>query len=304
MRASQYFLLVLNHPPIIINTSEWQPPTPESSIPHLELGKLTQIHITKGKQTIFVTNNSTQSRAQYHAKLTRLHLPSSPTDVFSSSYSAAVYISLILRPQPPKNKVFILGESGIETELREAGIPFCGGTDASLLRDTHNPEDFKKIASGEVLDPEVGVVLCGLDFHLNYLKLSLAYHYIVKQNATFLATNSDSTFPNAGSFFPGAGACTAPLIEMLGGRKPISLGKPDPAMMQAVEGKLKFDKKRACMVGDRLDTDIKFGVESGLGGTLAVLTGVTRGKEEWEMEGGDVRPAYWVDKLGDLVDGT
>ena len=143
----------------------------------------------------------------------------------------------------------------------------------------------------------MGVVLCGLDFHLNYLKLALAYHY-VKRGAIFLATNTDSTLPSAGALFPGAGAISAPLVKMLG-QEPTALGKPSQAMMDAIEGKFKLDRRRTCMVGDRLDTDIRFGIEGGLGGTLAVLTGVSR-KEEWEAEGAPVRPAAFVNALGDL----
>ncbi len=74
-------------------------------------------------------------------------------------------------------------------------------------------------------------------------------------------------------------------------------------MMQAIEGKFRFERKMACMVGDRLDTDIRFGVEGGLGGTLCVLTGVVKGAVGWEGQGegeGGVRPGYWVDRLGDL----
>lgn len=56
------------------------------------------------------------------------------------------------------------------------------------------------------------------------------------------------------------------------------------------------------MVGDRLDTDIQFGIEGGLGGTLCVLTGVTRGKQDWED--GKTVPTAWVDKLGDLREGA
>lgn len=85
------------------------------------------------------------------------------------------------------------------------------------------------------------------------------------------------------------------------GRTPVALGKPSVEMMQAIEGKFRFERKRACMVGDRLDTDIRFGVEGGLGGTLCVLTGVVKGAEEWEGHGEEVvRPEYWVDRLGDL----
>lgn len=147
-----------------------------------------------------------------------------------------------------------------------------------------------------IIDPEVGVVLVGLDFHINYLKLALAYHYL-RNGAVFLATNIDSTLPNAGTLFPGAGTMGAPLIRMVG-TEPTSLGKPSQAMMDAIEGKFKFQRSRACMVGDRLDTDIRFGVEGGLGGTLAVLTGVST-KEEFTT--GSVRPAAYVDGLKDLL---
>ena len=71
-------------------------------------------------------------------------------------------------------------------------------------------------------------------------------------------------------------------------------------MMDAVESKFEFDRSRACMVGDRLDTDIRFGIEGKLGGTLCVLTGVTKAKEDWETDEA-VQPAAWVDKLGDLA---
>lgn len=141
-------------------------------------------------------------------------------------------------------------------------------------------------------------MLVGLDFHVNYLKLALAYHYI-QRGAVFLATNGDSTLPNARALFPGAGSISAPLVKMVG-REPEAMGKPSQKMMEAIEGKFRFRRERACMVGDRLDTDIRFGIEGGLGGTLAVLTGVSR-KGDWEGEGKEVVPMAYVDKLGDLL---
>ena len=199
-----------------------------------------------------------------------------------------------------KKTVYVLGEAGIETELDSEHIKHIGGTDSSLNRNI-KPEDYKKIASGEMLDPSVGVVLCGLDFHLNYLKLAIAFQYL-QRGAVFLATNTDTTLPSANSMFPGAGACAAPLVAAMGGQKPTSFGKPSQAMMEAIEGKFQFDKSRACMVGDRLDTDIAFGINGGLGGTICWLTVITKGKDDWE--GGDTVPAFWVDTLGDLRHGA
>lgn len=218
-------------------------------------------------------------------------------EVFGSSYSAAIYISRILKQEAPKNKVFVLGESGIEQELDSENVPYCGGTDPSLRREMA-PEDYTNIANGSALDDDVGVVLTGLDFHVNYLKLSLAFAYL-RRGAVFLATNTDSTLPNSHTLFPGAGAIGAPLVKAIG-REALALGKPSQAMMDAIEGRFQFDRSRTCMVGDRLNTDIQFGIEGKLGGTLAVLTGVSK-KEEFLAEDAKVVPSAYVDKLGDLL---
>ncbi|RAL64995.1 hypothetical protein DID88_001585 [Monilinia fructigena] len=188
---------------------------------------------SKGKKIVFVTNNSTKSRAEYQKKLTTL---------------------------------------GYRTE----GVEFIGGTDPAYRRDI-TPDDYKGIADGSLLDDNVGVVLAGLDFHINYLKLCHAYHYL-RRGAVFLATNTDSTLPSNHTFFPGAGSISIPLVNMIG-KEPTALGKPNQAMMDSIEGKFQFDRNKACMVGDRLNTDIKFGIEGKLGGTLAVLTGVSKKKE-------------------------
>lgn len=251
---------------------------------------------SRDKRIVFVTNNSTKSRADYQKKLTSMGIPSNVEEIFASAYSSAIYISRILKIPPPKNKVFVIGEIGIETELKTEGIEFIGGTDPAYRRDI-TPEDYKGIADGSLLDDNVGIVLAGLDFHITYLKYAHAYHYLAR-GAKFLATNTDSTLPANHTFFPGAGSISIPLINMTG-QQPTALGKPSQAMMDSIEGKFQFDRKKACMVGDRLDTDIRFGIEGKLGGTLAVLTGVAK-KEEWEAEGAPVVPAYYVEKLSDL----
>ncbi|KAJ0109184.1 hypothetical protein J7T55_009515 [Diaporthe amygdali] len=258
-----------------------------------------QLLRSKGKRTVFVTNNSTKSRAEYLKKFESKGIPGSVDDVFGSAYSAAIYISRILALPAPKNKVFVLGEAGIETELRSEGVSFVGGTDPTFRRDI-TEADFAGLADGSLLDPDVGVVLAGLDFHVNYLKLATAYQYLAR-GARFLATNTDSTLPMNHSFFPGAGSVLVPLSNMTK-QQPLALGKPSQAMMDAVEGKFHLDRARTCMIGDRLDTDIKFGIEGKLGGTLAVLTGVSK-KADWEAEGAVAVPAYYVDKLSDLAQG-
>ncbi|KAI0584373.1 4-nitrophenyl phosphatase [Pyrenophora tritici-repentis] len=250
------------------------------------------------KQLVFVTNNSTKSRMDYKKKFDKLGIPAEVDEVFGSSYSAAVYIARILKLPAPKNKVFVLGESGVEQELESEGVPYIGGTDPAYRRDFRQPEDFEAIANGSLLDPDVGVVLTGLDFHSNYLKTAIAFQYL-QRGAIYLATNIDSTLPSAHTLFPGAGASGAGLEKAIG-RSPLSLGKPSQAMMDAVEGKFKFDRSRTCMVGDRLNTDIQFGIDGKLGGTLAVLTGVSK-KEDFLAEGATTVPTAYVNALSDLM---
>jgi 4-nitrophenyl phosphatase len=247
---------------------------------------------------IFVTNNSTKSRLEYTKKFDKVGISNiSEEEIFGSSYSAAIYISRILKLSPPKNKVFVLGESGIEQELASESIPFVGGTDPAFRRDIEQ-KDFDDISSGKALDPNVAVVLIGLDFHINYLKMAFAQQYL-SRGAVFLATNIDSTLPISSNLFPGAGAVGAGIVKAHGS-EPLPLGKPNQAMMETIEGKFHLQKKRTCMVGDRLNTDIQFGIEGGLGGTLMVLTGVNT-KEEILAEGAPVVPKFYIEKLGDLL---
>ncbi|ATY66987.1 4-nitrophenylphosphatase [Cordyceps militaris] len=255
---------------------------------------------SKGKRIVFVTNNSTKSRQDYVKKLTAMGIEAGADDVFGSSYSAAVYIARILKLPPGKDKVYVIGEAGVEVELGAEGVPFIGATDPAFRRDI-TPADFAGLADGSLLDPTVGAVLCGLDFHINYLKLAHGLHYL-RRGAHFLATNTDSTLPMHHDLFLGAGSCSVPLANAVGA-PPLSLGKPSQAMMDAVEGKFQLDRARTCMVGDRLNTDIKFGIEGKLGGTLHVLTGVNS-KADWEAEDAIAVPAFYADKLSDLREGA
>jgi 4-nitrophenyl phosphatase len=198
-----------------------------------------------------------------------------------------------------KRTVFVLGESGTEVELRAEGVNVIGGTDPAYRRYIDPAKDLAPLAKGEGLDPSVGAVLLALDFHINYFKLALAMTY-VRQGAVLLATNTDPTLPLAGSFFPGAGSVGASVLRATNAT-PIVMGKPSQAMMDAIEGKFRLDRARTCMVGDRLDTDIKFGIDGGLGGTLLVLTGVTNKEQVVGEKADEIKPSVYLDQLGDLL---
>ena len=48
-------------------------------------------------------------------------------EVFGSAYAAAVYLSSVLK-FPTDKRVYVIGMSGLEDELRSEGISFIGGT--------------------------------------------------------------------------------------------------------------------------------------------------------------------------------
>jgi len=186
-------------------------------------------------------------------------------EIYGSAYTAAVYLSSIIKI-PKDKKVYVIGQSGLEEELREEGIQYMGGTDpADNTLEPFNLSDFS-------IDPDVAAVVCGLDMQINYTKLSKAFQYLTRNpGCHFIATNEDSTFPIAAGLLPGSGAVSAPLRYALG-RDPICTGKPSSTMLDCVKAKVHFDPERTIMVGDRLNTDILFGKSGGLT-TLLVFTG-------------------------------
>ena len=58
--------------------------------------------ILQGKQLVFVTNNSTKSRAGYLGKFTSLGLNISADEIYSSSYAAAAYLESVKFPSNKK----------------------------------------------------------------------------------------------------------------------------------------------------------------------------------------------------------
>jgi 4-nitrophenyl phosphatase len=244
------------------------------------------------KQLIFVSNNSTKSRREYTKKFAKLGIPISEDEIFGSSYSAAIYLSRVLK-FPKDKKVYVLGERGVEEELEAEGIAYVGGT---------SPEDRGEFgeADYEAIKPDqsIGAVLCGLDQHISYKKLAKGLMYLRQSpEVLFLATNTDSTYPTHDKLFPGAGTTTTTPLQFASKRQATTCGKPSQTMMDAIFARYDLDRDRTCMVGDRLDTDIKFGLQGKLGGTLLVLSGVNS-LEDCEKE--SIFPKYVTNGFGDL----
>ena len=86
---------------------------------------------------------------------------------------------------------------------------------------------------------------------------------LVEEGAKFIATNPDATGPSREGSLPATGAVAA-LIERATGREPYFVGKPNPLMMRSALRALGAHSENTLMIGDRMDTDIRAGLEAGL----------------------------------------
>lgn len=257
----------------------------------------------KKKTVIFVTNNSTKSRDDYLHKFELLGISGITKDeVFGSSYASAVYVEKILK-LPKDKKVWVLGEKGIETELQQLGYSTLGGADPELVVDGVKFDPNNKQLNE--LDESVGAVVAGLAMSVNYLKLSITMQYLLKDNKSipFIATNIDSTFPSKGKLLIGAGSIIE-TVSFASGRQPDAIcGKPNQSMMNSIKADnpgLEQQPGKGLMIGDRLNTDMKFGRDGGLD-TLLVLSGIEKESVVKTLEK-DSAPTYYADKLGDLYE--
>ena len=95
---------------------------------------------------------------------------------------------------------------------------------------------------------------------------------------------------------PGAGALIGP-IELASGEKPYFIGKPNPLMMRHALKRIGCCREDTVIVGDRMETDIRAGIESEIE-TVLVLSGVTRREDLARFA---YRPDYILDSIADIV---
>ncbi|KAI0220478.1 Glycerol-3-phosphate phosphatase [Lamellibrachia satsuma] len=217
-----------------------------------------------GKKVLFVTNNSTKTRAEYVKKCASLGFTAQEDEIIGSSYVTAQYIKHTLKYT---GKVYIVGPRGLAQELDAVGIPnFGAGPD---LLDTLDDGEFAKLP----LDPEVKCVVVGFDRDFNYVKLCRATAYLRRKGCIFVATNTDTGLPMNDRFIPGTGTMVAAVAEGAERQPDVICGKPHQPIFDTVKELHKADPKRCVMIGDRLNTDIELVHNCGLGAALLVLTG-------------------------------
>ena len=195
-----------------------------------------------GNKFLFLTNNSRQTPLDLSKKLKMLSIEVQPQRIFTSAIATAMF----LNRQKPKGSAYVMGDVGLYNALHDVG---------------YNITEFH---------PDYVVV--GETRNYSYEMIEQACNFIL-EGARFIGTNPDTTGPKELGIAPAAGALTAP-IEKATGVKPYFIGKPNPLMMRTALRKLGSHSENTVMIGDRMDTDVVAGIETGLE-TILVLSGVT-----------------------------
>jgi glycerol-1-phosphatase len=184
----------------------------------------------------FVTNSAARTPKQVAAKLASHGIPDTESLVITAAMAAAAMID-------PGERVLAVGSEGLLVALRERGAVIVG----------EGPAD---------------VVVVGITLEFDYDVLTVAMRAI-RDGARFIATNADSTFPDADGLLPGNGALLA-AVATAAGVAPEIAGKPHDPIADLVRARI---GSVGVMVGDRPETDGLFAGSLGYDFGL-VLTGV------------------------------
>lgn len=199
-----------------------------------------------GKKYLFMTNNSSKSVEDYVKKLAKLGIEATREDFMTSSQATAYY----LHKHHEGQRLYVCGTQSLKQELRQEGFTV-----------TEKPE-------------ETDCIVMGFDTELTFQKLhDVSYLLLTRKDIPYIATNPDLVCPTEFGSVPDCGSiCIG--IKNATGREPVVIGKPSALMPQLAMEKLGISKEQTCVVGDRIYTDIKSGLNAGVTGIL-VLSGET-----------------------------
>ena len=217
-----------------------------------------------GKNYLFLTNSSQHTPRELHFKLKRMGLEVDESHFYTSALATANF----LNSQAPECSAYIMGEHGIQNALFEVGI-------------TYNDVDPDYVVVGEAAG-------YGMEMMTKAIRL-------VNSGAKLIGTNYDLTGPTETGIAPACRALLAP-IELATGKQAYYVGKPNPLMMRTALRILGVHSNEAAIIGDRMDTDIVAGIETGLD-TVLVLSGVTTKNECLKYP---YRPRIILDGVGDI----
>ena len=218
----------------------------------------------ENKHFLFLTNSSDRSPEELQQKLKRMGLDVDASHFYTSALATAKFVS----SQSPGCSAYVVGGSGLVMALHDAGI---------VMND---------------VDPNY--VIIGEGNTYTYENILKAVH-LVNKGARLIGTNSDLTCPTEDGMIPACRAMIAP-IEMASGKTAYFIGKPNPLMMRTGLRILGVHSAEAAMIGDRMDTDMVAGIETGID-TVLVLSGVTSRED---VNSFPYRPRIILPGVGDI----
>ena len=199
-----------------------------------------------GRRYLFMTNNSSKSVEDYIKKLDKLGIAATREDFITSSQATAYY----LKENYPNHRLYVCGTESLKEELRREGFVVTDNL------------------------PEVDCIVMGFDTELTFQKLEdVSRMLLTRENLPYIATNPDYVCPTEFGSVPDCGS-VCDMIFNATGKRPVVIGKPSPLMPQLAMGKYGYTKEETAVVGDRIYTDIKSGLNAGITGIL-VMSGET-----------------------------
>ena len=217
-----------------------------------------------GSKFLVLTNNSLYTQRDLWVRLQRIGLDVPPNAIYTSAVATAQF----LQAQHPNGSAYVIGEAGLTTALHDVGYVLT--------------------------DQSPDYVVLGETTSYSFERITVAMR-LVAAGARFIATNPDVSGPGEGGLVPATGAVAA-LISAATGVQPYYIGKPNPLIMRTALRTIDAHSEDSVMVGDRMDTDIIIGTESGLE-TILVLTAVTRREDVPRYP---YRPTKIVESVADI----
>jgi NagD protein len=219
----------------------------------------------QGVPFMLLTNNSIYTPRDLRARLLRTGLDVPESSIWTSALATAKFLDT----QRPGGSAYVIGEAGLTTALHSIGY---------VLTDS---------------DPDY--VVLGETRTYSFEAITKAIR-LVDAGARFIATNPDETGPSREGLLPATGSVAA-LIARATGREPYYVGKPNPLMMRSALRAIGAHSENTLMIGDRMDTDVRSGLEAGLQ-TILVLSGIS-GADTAERF--PYRPTLVIDSIADLI---
>jgi 4-nitrophenyl phosphatase len=240
-----------------------------------------------GDDIVYVTNNSMWYRAEYVTRLAEMGCPVEADRVVSSPRATALYLA---DHEPDVRRVLALGAGGLEREMRDAGFEVTTAAHAATLVSRDGIDSWSAAGAPDA-------VVVGLDPQLTYMRLAVAADCI-RAGARFIATNRDPVYPTERGLRPGAGSIVA-AVEATTGVTPVSIGKPEPYLLEEAAKAVGRDPREAVMIGDGLATDIAAARAVGARSIL-MLTGVST-EAELDALPADERPTEVATNADELA---